>query len=179
MASRPVELKRILPVMAAFAASADAHQFGYHTTVDLVVRRDGMTALVTLDVPRGRESLAQRMQADRNGDHELDADERQALKANLIRLAVRQLEIRVGGTPTSGQVKEGKVSVMQSTAVDDTPVSVAVILEFPAGEGDVEVRDEAPDAQPVPARISFEPSSAAPIEGLATRALPLRARRPW
>jgi hypothetical protein len=166
-------------MVLAVSAGAAAHQFGYHTTVDLVVRRSGMTALVTMDVPRGKESLLQRMEADRNGDHQLDADERQALKANLIRLAIRRLEIRRAGRVVIPEVKEGKVYVSESTAVDESPVSVAAILEYPESEGDVEVRDEAPDALPVPARISFEPSSQPPIEGTATGALPLRGKPPW
>jgi hypothetical protein len=170
----------IAGVFALLSSTAGAHQFGYHTTVDLVVRPDGMTALVTLDVPRGRESQLHRAQADRNGDRELDGDERQILKSNLVRLALKMLEVRRDGVVAPApRVADAKMSLSQSTHVDEEPLSVAVMLEFSGGAGTVEVRDEAPDALPVPVRISFEPSSVPATEGLATRTLPVRAKPPW
>lgn len=155
------------------AAPAAAHHLAFHKRVDLVARADGMTALVTLDVPRGPRSLALRAGADKNADRALDADERRALKAIAVRLALESLSVRRGGSVVTPRVGETKIDVHGSTDVGEAPISVAALLTYAGGDGIVEVRDAAPDGNPVPVRISREPSARPAVEGFATRTVPV------
>ncbi len=122
-------------------ATAAAHQIGWHKTLQFVVRPDSMTLLLTIDSPRGKESLLQRANADRNGDRVLDADERQVLKAALMKLGMKSLQIKRGDVPATWSVEEAKVDVRGSTAVDETPVSMAVVLAASGGQGALQIAD--------------------------------------
>lgn len=166
-----------LLVVLCGAALASAHPKGFHKKVTVTVTPGRISALVVMDVDSGDRCLLLREPADSNRDGVITGEEVTQLKARLVKLATHQLKLGLSGAPLTLEVKETKASLRDDPRVNDSPLSVAVLMELelsrPLHDGvNFEFTDTSPDTSTIALQV-FQPW-AAPSEltvqsGVATR----------
>jgi hypothetical protein len=124
---------------------------GFHAKLTITVSQTKVSVLKVIDVDSGSRCLLLRESVDANRDGELRGEEVQNLKKRLVSLATRPLSLTLSGAPLPMQVVDSKLSLRNDRRVNDSPLSIAVLLEFddPTAlrEGLVlGVTDVAPDA---------------------------------
>ena len=139
------------------AAPALAHPKGFHKKVILTVSREGVDALVALDIDGGPRTQMLRAAADADKDGVLSHDEALALKKELVTLLLRPLTISASGFRLQFEDVDAKVDLRKDRRVGDGGLSVAVLRRArfpgPATGMQLVVTDESPDQSPVSLEI--------------------------
>lgn len=146
---------RVAVAMALLvSALAQAHPRGFHKRVQAVVHPDKVEVLVRMDLDGSPKAQWLRTSADANKDGLLDAAEAQVLKAELVDLVLRPLQLSLSGYVLRLQLVEAKVGLREDRRTSDTGVSFAALFEStlpqPVFRGmELIIEDEAPDASHV------------------------------
>jgi hypothetical protein len=139
------------------AAPALAHPKGFHKKVVLTVTREGVDALVALDIDGGPRTQLLRAAADADKDGVLSHDEALALKKELVAILLRPLAISVSGYKLRFEDVDAKVDLRRDRRVADGGLSVAVLRRArfpgPATGMQLVLTDESPDQSPVSVEI--------------------------
>lgn len=140
----------LLAALLAFPAAAGAHAKGFHKRDVVTVTSRVVEVLVTLDIDSGKRCELLRAVADTNADGQLSEAELTALKAKLVALAARPLELEVSGYRLTWAEEDSKLDVRGDLRASDGGLSVAVLLRAEAprafGEGmTLSLGDESPD----------------------------------
>ncbi|MBX5484924.1 MAG: hypothetical protein IRZ16_24140 [Myxococcaceae bacterium] len=149
--------------------SAAAHARGFHKKVAVVVHPTTVQVLVVMDIDGGGlRTQMLRTGADANHDGLLDATEAQTLKAQLVDLARRPLQLSLSGYVLRPKLVDAKLGLRDDRRTSDTGLSIAAVLEAPLpqpvfGGMELIVEDEAPDASHV--RVEAEQDTGVPDAG--------------
>jgi hypothetical protein len=152
------------------AGAAHAHPKGFHKKVTVTVTATRISALVVMDVDSGERCLLLREAVDANRDGLIAGDEVGKLKERLVKLATSSLQLGLSGAPLPLQVKDGKVSLRDDKRANDSPLSVAVLLELDHPHAvrpgmHLEFTDVSPDTSSIVLQVYEEGSQAKPFEG--------------
>lgn len=147
-----------LVVVLFGAALASAHPRGFHKKVTVTVTGTRVSALVVMDVDSGDRCLLLREPADSNRDGVLAGDEVAKLKERLTKMVTSPLKFGLSGAPLPLQVKDTKLSLRDDKRANDSPLSVAVLMELEhphaIKEGmQLEVTDVSPDASTIALQV--------------------------
>jgi hypothetical protein len=155
---------------------AHGHARGTHKRLLLTISDQRVEVLVTLDVDEGERATLLRRGADRDGSGRLEGPEVAALRERLTRLALRPVEIRVGGYPVRLAATEAKLSLRGEEGAQHGGLNVAVLaraeLPQPPREGMVlEVADASPDGSRVrvEAQQQWAQGGTAPVQAADLR----------
>ncbi len=156
-------------LLALVAGVAWGHPKGFHKKLTITVTPTRVSVLVVMDVDSGERCLLLREAVDSNRDGVLKGEEVTRLKERLVKLATQPLKLGLSGAPLPVQVKESKVSLRDDPRANDSPLSVALLLEIDhphaVAEGmELEVTDTAPDTSSIVLQVFQAGSLAPPFE---------------
>lgn len=157
MRSTAIRNSALLVVLLG-GALASAHPKGFHKKVTITITATRVSALVVMDVDSGERCLLLREPADANRDGALAGDEVTKLKERLVKMATGQLQFGLSGAPLPLQLKESKLSLRDDRRANDSPLSVAVLLELDHPRGiksgmHLEVTDVSPDTSSIALQV--------------------------
>jgi hypothetical protein len=147
-------MRRLGLIAGIVAATASAHPQGFHTRLTFTLEKGRVRGLVVMDVDAGDRCKLIRAGVDENKDGVLTGAEVKALEAKLQSLALKPLKVGFSGFPLTLPVTGVKVSMHEDPRVNDSGLSVAILLElehdYPVTPGlSFEVEDKAPDGSTV------------------------------
>jgi hypothetical protein len=169
MRSIPTRDSRVVLLGALLACSAAAHPKGFHKKVLVTLTHARVSALVVMDVDSGDRCLLLREAVDSNRDGKLEGEELGKLKERLVKMATSTLALGLSGAPLKLQVKDTKLNLREDPRANDSPLSVAVLLELDHKDAispgmKLEFTDTAPDQSTVVLQVFQEGMAEAPFE---------------
>jgi hypothetical protein len=158
MRSTAIRNSALLLALVVSAGLAWGHPKGFHKKLTLTVTPTKLSALIVMDVDSGERCLLLREAVDSNRDGLLAGDEVTRLKERLVKLAMQPLQLGLSGAPIPLVVKEAKLSLREDRRANDSPLSIAVLVEVDhphaIAEGmQLEVVDTAPDTSPIVVQV--------------------------
>lgn len=156
-------------VLALVASSAWSHPKGFHKKLTITVSPTRISALIVMDVDSGDRCLLLREAVDSNRDGQLAGEELTKLKERLVKMAVNPIVLGLSGAPIPLQVKESKLSLREDRRANDSPLSVAVLVEIDHPHAispgmQLEVTDTAPDTSSIVLQVFQEGSDEPPFQ---------------
>lgn len=153
--------RALLALTVVLAATAFAHPSGFHKKLTFTLTKTTVTGLVVMDVDSGERCRLLREASDEDRNGLLEGDEVAALKKRLVAMATRNLKLGLSGAPLPVEVKETKLSLREDKRANDSPLSVAVLIELKhpheVSEGmQFEVEDTAPDLSTIVVQVVQE-----------------------
>lgn len=151
------------------ASAAGAHPKGFHKKVIITVTQTRVSALIVMDVDSGDRCLLLREAVDSDRNGVLAGDEVTKLRERLTKLATSPLKLGLSGAPLPLQLKDSKLSLRDDQRANDSPLSIAVLMELdhPHAIGEamqLEFTDTSPDQSTVVLQVFQEGMVAAPFE---------------
>jgi hypothetical protein len=148
---------------------ASAHPTGFHKKLTITLTKKSVSALVVMDVDSGDRCLLLREPADSNRDGLLSGEEVTKLKERLVKMATSPLKFSISGAPIPLTIKDAKISLRDDKRANDSPLSVAVLIEIEHPHEvsvgmDFEVEDVAPDQSTIVLQVFQEGSKEKPFE---------------
>lgn len=133
---------------------ASAHPKGFHKKLTITLTAAKLSALIVMDVDAGDRCLMLREAVDSNRDGLLSGAEVTVLKKRLVKLATGALKLSLSSAPLPLSVTQSKLSLREDRRANDSPLSVAVLVELAlphsVGEGaSLEIEDTSPDRSPL------------------------------
>jgi len=158
----------LLAVSLLLSTLASAHPTGFHKKLTVTLTKTKLSVLVMMDADSGDRCLLLREAVDSNRDGFITGDEARKLKERLTKMAVSPLKFAISGAPLNVVVKESKLSLREDKRANDSPLSIAVLIEIPLSptphEGSsLEVTDTAPDQSAIALQV-FQAKSTAELE---------------
>ncbi len=156
-------------VLCLVAFSAFAHPTGFHKRLTITLTSTRLSVLMVMDVDSGERCLLLREAMDSNRDGVLAGNELTVLKERLLKLATRPLKVSLSTAPLNLTVKESKVSLRGDIRANDSPLSVAVLLEMEHSnelkEGmALEIEDISPDQSTIAVQVFQAGAKEGPFE---------------
>lgn len=151
------------------ALPALGHPQGFHKKLTFTLTQARVSGLLVMDVDAGERCLLLREAADSNRDGVLSGDELTQLKDRLVKLMIRPLKLWVSSAPLPVVVKESKLSLREDRRANDSPLSVAVLVEMEHRDAlrpgmRLEVEDVSPDASTIVLQVFQEGATEPPFE---------------
>lgn len=155
-------------LLLLMSSPAFAHPTGFHKKLTLTLTKTKLSVLVVMDADSGERCLLLREAVDSNRDGFITGDEVGKLKDRLTKMAVSPLKFGISGAPLTLVVKESKLSLREDKRANDSPLSIAVLIEIPLSpaphEGaSLELTDVAPDQSAIAVQV-FQAKSTVELE---------------
>ena len=134
--------------------TVSAHEQGFHKRITFTITKYAIDGLLVMDVDGGDRCKLLRAGADTNHDGVLAGAEVTALKQRLTTMMTRALKLSISGGALPLGVKDTKLSLHEDPRVNESGVSIAVLLEivhpYDVSPGmNLEVTDTSPDLSPI------------------------------
>ena len=151
------------------ASTAWGHPQGFHKRLTFTLTKTKVSALIVMDVDAGERCLLLREAVDSNRDGVLSGAEVEQLKDRLVKMVTRPLKLSISGAPIPLTVKDTKLSLREDRRANDSPLSVAVLVEIEhphaVSEGmEFEVEDISPDQSTIVLQVFQEGDKQPPFQ---------------